>query len=100
MYYKPQYQWSATYETEKGTAYTIEDTEIAECPVSYMSDESVELAASLVLARQVREATGENPLPPVPQWPVRLIDAARLIHIEGIKVHNACFEAEQSEREN
>lgn len=64
-----------------------------------MTGESTELAASLMLARQVREATGENPLPSVKLWPVRLIDAARLLHVEQIKEHNARIEAEDGERE-
>jgi len=98
-YYAPEYRWRAMYETERGTPYEVEGTEISECPVSFLSPLSVEVVSSLETARQLREATGENPLPPVRSWPVRLLDAQRLIHIEGIKTHNARIEAEQSERE-
>jgi hypothetical protein len=98
VYHKADYRWRAVYETAKGTPYTIDDTEIAECPVSYMSPENAEIVASLELARQVREATDESPLPPVKQWPVTLIDAARIIAVENIKDHNARIEAEEDER--
>ena len=64
-----------------------------------MAPESTELAASIEAARQIREATGENPWPPVNTWPVRLLDSTRLISIESIKIHNARAEAEAHERE-
>ena len=71
---------------------------IGECPVSFISPDSAELVASIQLVSNVREATGENPLPPVKTWPVTLIDAARIVRTEGIKENNECFKAEQSER--
>jgi hypothetical protein len=99
VFYRPEYRWTATYKTRNGTPYEIDGSDIDECPVSYISADSAELAGSLELARQVREATGESPLPPVNRWPARLIDAARLVSIERIKEHNACGEAEAQERE-
>lgn len=72
---------------------------IGECPASFIDPTSAELVASIQLASNVREATGEHPLPPVNMWPVRLIDIARIVHTEGIKQNNSCFKAEQSERE-
>jgi hypothetical protein len=99
VYHRPDYRWTATYKTAKGTSYEIDETDIAECPVSYITARSSELVGSLEIARQVREATGESPLPPVTEWPVRLIDAARLVNVEGIKEHNACLEVEHHERE-
>ena len=99
MYHRLDYRWTATYKTERGTPYEIDDTDAPECPVSYVSPAVAELAGALEMARRAREATGENPLPPVKRWPVRLLDAARLIHIEGIREHNARIEAEARERE-
>jgi hypothetical protein len=98
VYYWPEYRWRANYETDRGTPYSVDGTEIDECPVSYISGWAAEVVSSLELSRQVREATGENPLPPVHLWPVRLIDVARIISIEKIKESNARFEAEQAER--
>ena len=63
-----------------------------------MIDPRRDVDVYLELARQVREATDESPLPPVKQWPVTLIDAARIIAVEDIKEHNARLEAEEDER--
>lgn len=93
------YRWSAKYETAKGSVYEVEETDIDECPVSYVSAWAAELAGSLEVMRQVREATGENPLPSVNRWPVRLLDAARLVNIERIKENNARMEMEHEERD-
>jgi len=99
VYHNPDYRWTATYETAKGSHYEIDGTDIEECPVSYISSLSAELAGSIDIMNQVREATGENPLPPVIEWPVRLLDASRLVNVERIKEHNSRLEAEHEERE-
>lgn len=67
--------------------------------MSYISPLSAELVGSLDLARRVREGCGGSPLPPVDTWPVKLLDAARVMNVESIKEHNARIEAEADERE-
>jgi hypothetical protein len=57
----------------------------------------MELICCLENARQVREATGENPLPPVRKWPVALIDAAKITWQERVREHNARVTAESEE---
>lgn len=79
--------------------YEIEESEIDECPVSYISPWAAELVGSLEVARQVREAIGENPLPPANRWPVRLLDAARLVNVESIKEEGARNLKEFEERD-
>lgn len=99
MYYAPGFRWRAVYQTEKGTGYDIDKTEIDECPVSHISPWAAEVVASLALNTQVRDATGESPLPSVKLWPAKFVDAARICEVERIKEHNARIEAEASERE-
>ena len=94
----PDYLWVANYKTFDDTVFDIEGTEIEECPASSISPWAMDMVHTIESARQEREATGENSLPPVRTWPVRLLDAATLIWRESNRIDIARHEAQKHER--
>ncbi len=78
----------------KEVPYTIRDTEMKECPVSFIEQWALELVQQIAAAQHVKDATGAVLYgPDSGKWDARYFDAVRLIQIEDIKVQNAEFEA-------
>lgn len=73
--------------------YTVPDTEISECPVSYISPASRELV-QIVFRSQYATAA---PLfgTDLSKWPIWAMDVLVTVEQERIKEHNARFDAEQ-----
>jgi len=92
--------WSAVYSTEKGTSYEIEDTELSECPASFISADAAEFVSIINRAELIKETHGASFFGgDLNQWPSVLVDAVAAYQDEKGKEHNAHMEALMRERE-
>jgi len=91
--------WDATYTTAEGSPYTIEDTEIHDCPKSFITPEYIELVQIIDRMNIVKDRTGASPYgTDLSKYPSKLVDSLIAIEIEERKVANARHTAERSER--
>jgi hypothetical protein len=90
--------WTATYRTEKGTEYSIEGVETAECPVSLISPRAAEIVQVFSRAKYAKDGAGAALYgPDLSKWPAWAVDAAVAIEQERIREHNARSAAEVRE---
>lgn len=97
---RPFDRWMAMYRTSKGTSYDIEDTQIDDCPVSYITPHSLELIQIANRTDLAKEKTGAAAYgPDLSKYPSRMVDVFTILEREGRKVDQARTEAEEFERE-
>lgn len=87
--------WHAEYRTGKGEAYSVDGTEVNECPVSLITPRSLELVQIFARARYVADEGGAALFgPDISRWPIWAVDATVVIEQERAKEQAARFEAE------
>jgi hypothetical protein len=97
---RSDYRWDATYLTSEGTPYTVDDTEIDECPVSLITPASVELVQVIDRMHIAKDRTGASPYgTDLSKYPSKLVDSLIAIEIEERKVALARHTAERAERD-
>ncbi len=97
MIHDPGYRWSATYTTDDGQ-YEVTDTEIDECPVSFITPKASEIVQILNRTRHAKENSGAGLFGhDLSKWPAWAVDAVVVIEQERIKAENARFEAEREQ---
>jgi hypothetical protein len=81
--------------------YEIDDTQINECPRSYITPQSIELIQITNRSRQAKESTGAGMFgSDLSKYPSKFVDVITTLERERIKTENAKYEAEDSEREH
>ena len=89
MYHNPE------YESDKGDNFTVPDTEIPECPVSFVTPRSRELVQIFNRAQYSQGAGASMFGPDLSKWPIWAVDAQVVLEQARIREHNARFEAER-----
>jgi hypothetical protein len=78
--------------------YEVPNTEIPECPVSYVSPKAQELVQIFNRGRHAHENSGVGLFGhDLSKWPAWAVDAVVVIEQERIKAENARFEAEKQQ---
>ena len=96
---KPFDRWCAVYRTQKGTAYEIPDTQIEECPVSFITPLSIELIQIANRTSLAKEKTGAGMYgPDLSKYPSKFVDVITILEREVRKETNERYEVEASER--
>ena len=91
----PDYQWIPEYLTSKDIPYYPEDVSCNECPVSYITAESLALIQLDNRQRTAKEATGAMMYgPDLSRWPSRIVEACNVIEAERNNAENAKYKAE------
>jgi len=73
--------------------YSITDTELKECPASFIRPESMALVMEIHAANQIHEATGSAFYgPDSSRWDARWFDAVRTVAVEEIRISNSEYE--------
>lgn len=86
-------RWSPEYRL-RDDLVCISDVEIQQCPVSYITPDSIEVIQQYFRARQVHDAFGVSMFgPDLSEWPTWAVYAVAALEQESIKVRNAMTEA-------
>ena len=78
-----RWRWTPEYtvETKAGKKpYYVEGVEAPECPVSFISQESIQLVTLFATARSAHDASGASLFgPDLSQWDARMVDAQGVV---------------------
>ena len=93
---KPKDIWEAVHRTKSGEPF-FPGIKCEECPVSYISQKSLDLIQIDMRQRIAHKATGAFLYgPDLSKWPSKLLDALTVIEDEQRSIENGLYELERN----